>query len=134
MDNIQPTVALPDFFPEITSLISRLILVIVWIAFAAFVTRIEGQEESLITRKPRGHIHVIGIDGKMHERAFFELNEGSSDRRNAVLDILLNSVTRTLSRESVFEFNRSNGQAVERQEHIYRMGCYPHHNAPVASP
>ena len=56
VDNIQPTVALPDFFPEITGLVSRLILVIVWIAFAAFVTRVKRQEESLITRKPRRHI------------------------------------------------------------------------------
>ena len=121
VDNIQPTVALPDLFPEITGLVSRLILVIVWIAFTAFITRIKRQEESLITRKPRRHIHVIGIDGKMHERAFFELDKGGSDGRNAVLDILLNSVTRTLTRKSVFEFNRSNGQTIERQEHINRM-------------
>ena len=71
VDNIQPTIALPDLFPEIPSLVSRLILVIAWIAFAAFVTRVKRQEESLITRKPRRHIHVIGIDGKMHDSRVF---------------------------------------------------------------
>ena len=118
MDDVEPSVALPDFFPQVAGFVPGLIMVIVCVALAAIIARVEGQKEGFVTCEARGHVRFVCIDGKMHQSAFFVLEQGRFGSGHAVFFILVDSVLGALTREGVFEFDCGNGQAVERQEHV----------------
>ena len=94
---------------------------IVCVAFAPVVARVEGEKEGFVACQPGGHVRFVRIHGKMHKGAFFVLEQGRSRRGHAVFGVLANGIPYALTRKGVFELDCGNGQAVERSMSMSRL-------------
>ena len=71
------------------------------------------------TRQAGGHQYRLGIHREVHQRATLELKDRLA--RVAVLRVLPARILNPLARERIFQFHRSDGNAVQAQGDIERL-------------
>lgn len=86
---VEQAVSGEHFFPQVGGAVAPALRV-GRVARPAAVALVEGQEVGGAAREARCHEHRVGVDGEVHERALFELEDGLA--RVAVLLVLPPSV------------------------------------------
>ena len=118
MNDVEPAVLFPNLLPQIAGFITGDVMVLGRIAPPSLAAAVKRQEKRSLPGQPGGHIRFIGVNRKMHQRPFFELDERGFLGWHPVFDVLQNGVDGRLAGEGVFELNRGDGQAVEREQHV----------------
>ena len=113
VQDVEPAVLGPDLLPQVGGTVAR---GVVGVAGPAVAAAVEGQEARGAARQLRGHEHVRGVGGEVHERAGLE----GEDRvlGGAVLAVLAHRVPHRLAGEGVLQLGRGRGDAVERQHEV----------------
>ena len=102
-----------NFFPEVGSFVAEFIR---WITLSVIISLIKRQKIGFIVGELGGHIDFIGIDGKMHQAAT-EIEQRLPGI--PVFLILLDTLhAGSLTGPGVFELQRGDGQAVDKDHHI----------------
>jgi hypothetical protein len=118
-EDFEPTVPLPDFFPEIGRPVAA--FGVYGVACGAVVTLVERQELSGWPREPRDHEDVAVAHGEVDEGAAGPVQErlgGFALRlRVAVEAVLVDGILDAL-REVGLEFNRGDRDTVQEQDEI----------------
>ncbi len=108
--DVQKTVPLQNFFPQVGGLIAVGILRVARATSAALV---KGQEVGTAARQAGGHIDLVGIDGEMDQRALLELEDQVG--WIAVVLVLRDRIAPGLGRHGVLEFHRGDRDSVQAQ-------------------
>ncbi len=85
---------------------------------AGMTASIEKEKMGLFPRQPGGHMDLLPIGGKMHQRPLFEIEQRSL--RITIFPVLSHRVPPALPGSGVFQLNGRHGQAVHRKHHVQR--------------
>ena len=118
VDEIHEAVTVQNLPPQIGGPVS---VGIGWIAGAAvdiagIAAAIERQEKCFCSIELGGHVDLFGVDGKMYDSAFLE--EEQRSMRISVSLILVDGIAPGLAGRGIFEFQRHQGNTVQREQHI----------------
>ena len=119
LDDFEPRVALPDLLPQVVSAVAGCIR---RVAGAAGIAQVEGQELGGRAKQARGHVHVAVADGKVHQRAAWEVEQGfgggfALGLGNPVEAVLVDGLVDVL-REVGLDLGSGHRDAVQEQHQI----------------
>ena len=115
---IQQAFAAEHLFPKIGGLVISALLVR-RITCAAVPALVEGQKMGAGPGQARGHVHLFGVHGKMHQGALGKKEDLFA--RVAAVTVLVDGIGRCLAGERIFQLQGHHRNAVGRQHHIQRI-------------
>ena len=114
-DQVQDAIGRPGFFPQVGRGVTAPGGRHRWVAGAAELAAIEGQEASLRTRQVGRHVDQIRVNGEVGQAPPVAEQRFP---RVAVRPVLANGVLDRLARQRVLELRREDGDAVEEDRQV----------------